>query len=123
MKQKAVVIGSGGFLGKLKFSYFVTFPLMRQEITKTARFGATLDKLTIATLFVNACKAELDIEGEKVTQLEAKYNNVNTKTVAFKSGNGIPTEGKDLYIELKCLHIQGSGVKYAACATIIGIKE
>ena len=120
---KAIIIGSGGFLGKLRFSYFFTFPLMREEITKTAKFGAALDKLTIATLFVNACKAELDIDGEKVAQLEAKYKNVNTKTVALKNGDGIPTEGENRYIELKCKHYAGSGVKYAACATIVGIKE
>lgn len=110
--QKAIVVSSAGFLGYVR----------KKEVKETAYFGADVDKLTIATLFVNACKVELSIGGEKVAELEAKYNAVETKTVDLKEGAGIPTDGKDLEIELKCVHVIGSGLKYAACATIIGVK-
>lgn len=110
--QKAIVIGSGGMLGYVK----------NKERVEKATFGADLDKLTLVTLFANACKTELSIAGEKVGELEAKYNAVETKTIDLKEGAGIPTEGKDLEIELKSTHVVGSGLKYAACATVVGIK-
>lgn len=110
--QKAIVIGSGGMLGYVK----------NKERVEKATFGADVDKLTIATLFASACKTELSIGGEKVGELEAKYNAVETKTIDLKEGAGIPTGGKDLEIELKSSHIIGSGLKYATCATIVGLS-
>lgn len=108
--QKAIVISSAGFLGYVR----------KKEVTEKENFGAEVDKLTIATLFVNACKAELSIAGEKVGDIEAGYNKIETKTIDLKE---IPTEGKDLEIELKCGHVIGTGLKYATCATIIGVGE
>lgn len=109
--QKAIVIGSGGMLGYVK----------NKERVEKVNFGADLDTLTIATLFANACKTELSIGGEKVGELEAKYNEVKTATIELKEGVGIPTEGKDLAIELKSVHVPGTGLKYATCATIVGM--
>lgn len=109
--QKAVVVGSGGMLGYVK----------TKERVEKATFGADLTKLTMATMFANACKTTLSIAGEKVGELEAKYNAVETKTIDLKGGAGIPTGGKDLEIELKCEHVIGSGLKYAACATVAGV--
>ena len=108
--QKAVVISTAGFLGYVR----------KREVTEKTTFGAKVDKLTIATLFVNAGKAELSIAGEKVGEVEAKYNAIETKTIDLGE---IPTEGKDLEIELKCIHVIGSGAKYAACATVVGVKK
>lgn len=119
--QKAITIGSAGFLGLLAFSGLgVNFPLTRRERKKSVKFGRDLDKLTIATLFVNAGRAELSINGEKITDAWAKFNQIETKAVLLKGGEGIPTKGEDLEIELKCTHVIGSGLKYAACATVIG---
>jgi hypothetical protein len=121
--QKAITIGSAGFLGLLTFSGLgVNFPVTRRGVKESAKFGRYLDKLTIATLFVNAGRAELSINGEKVTEAEAKYNQIETKAVLLKGGEGIPTKGENLEIELTCTHVIGSGLKYAACATIVGIK-
>ena len=121
--QKAITIGSAGFLGLLTFSGLgVNFPLTRKERKESVKFGRDLDKLTIATLFVNAGRAELSINGEKVMDAQAKFNQIETKAVLLKGGDGVPTEGKDLEIELKCTHVIGSGLKYAACATVVGIK-
>ena len=122
--QKVIVIGSGGFLGLLTFSGLgVNFPVTRRERKKSVKFGRDLDKLSIATLFVNAGRAELSINGEKVADAWAKHNQIETKAVLLKGGEGMPTKGEDLEIELTCTHVIGSGLKYAACATIVGIKE
>ena len=110
--EKAIVIGSAGRLGNL----------MNKEVSEKKNFGADCDKLTIATLFVNAGKVELSIGGEKVAELEAKINAVETKMVDLNEGVGIPTEGKDLEIELKNTHVLGTGWKYSSCATVVGIK-
>ena len=123
--DKAVIIGSSGFLGNLTIvvpfiAIGLNFPIARKEVRETAKFGKDVDKLTIATLFMYSCRAELSIAGEKVMGLGAKYGAIETKAIDLKE---IPTEGKNLDIELRCEHIIRSGFKYAACATVVGVKE
>ena len=107
--QKVAIIDSAGYLGYV----------IKKEEKETILFGAEVDKLTIATLFVNSCKAELSIAGEKIGEVEAGYNEIEAKAIYLGE---IPTEGKNLEIELRCKHVGFAGLKYAACATIVGTK-
>ena len=116
--EKAVVVGSAGMLGGV----------MTKEVKETTNLGADLDKLTIATLFASGGKVELSIGGTKVGELEPKRGGgiaaAETKTIDLNEGAGIPTEGKDLEIELKVSPVMGDlSLRYAAATTVVGIKE
>ena len=118
-EPKTLFLSSGGFLSNIAFSPLgmSTMQLARGEVEETDRFGIEVAEITMATLFVYACKAELYVDGERVTQESAGFNKVATKAISL----AIPTEGKDLLVALKCEHIPGSGMRYAACATVMGV--
>jgi len=107
------VISSAGFFG-------IFGVIRKREVIETKKFDADVDNLTIATLFVYSCKAELSIAGEKVGEAEAGYNKIATKTIDLGE---IPTGGEQLDIELKCIHVIGSGLRYAACASVVGVRS
>lgn len=115
--QKAGIIGSAGYLGNVvnkEFSVKKKLSELKME---------DLETLSVATMCVYSGKTELLIAGEKVGEVEAKYNKLESKAIDLgESGAGIPVGGKDLEIELKSTHVVGTGAKYATCATVVGIK-
>ena len=118
IEQKAAIISSVGFMDGI----------MTKEVSVKKKLSdlsmAGLDTLSAATVFVYSGKAELYIAGEKVGEVEAKFNKGEAKAIDLgPSGAGIPVEGKDIEIELKAIHVRFTGKKYVVCATIIGIKE
>ena len=115
--QKAGVIGSAGYLGNV----------MNKESSVKKKLSELkmedLETLTAATICVYSGKTELLIDGEKVGEVEAKYNKLETTAMNLgANGAGIPIGGKDMEIELKSTHVIGTGAKYATCATVVGIK-
>lgn len=113
--QKAGVVGSAGYLGNVMNKEFS----LKKKLSELGMDD--LETLSVATMCVYSGKAELLIAGEKVGELEAKYNKQESKAIVLGDGAGISVVN-DLEIELKCIHVMGTGFKYAACATIAGIK-
>jgi len=116
--QKAGVIGSAGYLGNV----------LHKEISVKKKLSeldmGDLDTLSVATLCVYSCKAELLVAGEKVGEAEAKLGKIETTAIKLgPNGAGISVGGDAIEIELKCIHVMGTLPKYAACATICGVKE
>ena len=114
--QKAGIIGSAGYLGNVmnkEFSVKKKLSELKME---------DLETLSVATMCVYSGKTELLIAGEKVGEVEAKYNKLEVKTIDLgPNGAGIPVVN-DPEIELKSTHVTLTGAKYATCATVVGIK-
>ena len=115
--QKAAIISSVGYMDGM----VTKEKSVKKKLSDLKMEG--LDTLSVATVFVHSGKAELYIAGEKVGEVEAKFNKGEATAIELgPSGAGIPVEGKDIEIELKAIHARFTGKRYVTCATIVGIK-